>query len=101
MILAIVDSINGVPVRLTEERWDHILTNHLELSDSDMDLILDAVQHPEYILSGYRGSQIAIVVLGRSRYLHVVYREVNRDDGFIITAGIRPKMLKGNILWRR
>lgn len=56
MILAIVDSINGVPVRLTEERWDHILTNHLELSDSDMDLILDAVIHPEYILSGYRGA---------------------------------------------
>jgi hypothetical protein len=101
MILAIVDSINGVPIRLTEARWEHILTNHLELSDSDMDLILDAVQHPEYILSGYRGSMIAVAILGRSRYLHVVYREVNRDDGFIITAGIRPKMRKENILWRR
>ena len=101
MILASVDSINGVSVRLTEERWEHILTNHLELSDSDMDLILDAVEDPEYILSGYRGSLIAIVGLGRSRYLHVVYREVNRDDGFIITAGIRPKMRKRNILWRR
>jgi hypothetical protein len=101
MILAIVDSINGVSVRLTEERWEHILTNHLELSDSDLDLILDAVKDPEYILSGYRGSLIAIVVLGRSRYLHVVYKEVNRDDGFIITAGIRPKMRKRNILWRR
>ena len=101
MILAIVDSINGVSVRLTEERWEHILTNHLELSDSDMDLILDAVKDPEYIPSGYRGSLIAVVVLERSRYLHVVYREVNRDDGFIITAGIRPKMRKRNILWRR
>ena len=73
----------------------------MELSDSDMDLILDAVEHPEYILSGYKGSLIAIIVLGRSRYLNVVYREVNRDDGFIITAGIRPKMRKQNILWRR
>lgn len=53
MILAIVTSINGASVRLTEERWEHILTNHLELSDSDMDLILDAVRDPEYILSGY------------------------------------------------
>jgi len=66
MILAIVDSINGVSIRLTEERWEHILTNHLELSDSDMDLILDAVKDPEYILSGYNGSLIAVVVLGRS-----------------------------------
>jgi hypothetical protein len=101
MILATVDSINGVPVRLTEERWDHILDNHLELSDSDMDLILDAVKRPEYILSGYKSSLIAIIVLGSSRYLHVVYREVNRDDGFIITAGIRPKMRRKNIIWRR
>lgn len=101
MILAVVDSINGVSVRLTEERWEHILANHLELSDSDMDLILDAIKDPEYILSGYRRSLIAIVVLGRSRYLHVVYKEVNRDEGFIITAGIRPKMRKRNILWRR
>ena len=101
MILAIVDSVNSVPVRLTEQRWDHILTNHLELSNSDMDLILDAVQHPEYILSGYKGSLIAVVALGKSRYLHVVYKEVTRDDGFIITAGIRPKMRKKNILWRR
>ena len=101
MILALVDSINGVSVRLTEERWEHILNNHSELSDSDMDLVLDAVKDPEYILSGYRGSLIAIVALGRSRYLHVVYKEVNRDDGFIITAGIRPNMRKRNILWRR
>ena len=52
MILATVDSINGVSIRLTEERWEHILDNHLELSDSDIDLILDAVRDPEYILSG-------------------------------------------------
>lgn len=101
MILATVNSINGVSIRLTEERWEHVLDKHLELSDSDIDLILDAVRDPEYILSGYRGSLIAVVVLGRSRYLHVMYREVNRDDGFVITAGIRPKRSKGNILWRR
>lgn len=101
MILATVPSINGVSIRLTEERWEHILDNHLELSDSDMDLILDAVSNPEYISTGYRGTLIAILVLGRSKYLHVVYREVNRDDGFIITAGIRPRMHKGNIVWRR
>jgi hypothetical protein len=86
MILAIVNSINGVSIRLTEERWEHVLENHPALSDSDMGLILDAVADPEYILSGYRGSLIAVVSLGRFRYLHVMYRETNRDDGFVITA---------------
>jgi len=56
MILATVYSITGVSVRLTEERWEHILTNHWELSGSDVDLILDAVKDPEYILSGYTGA---------------------------------------------
>ena len=28
----IVKSINGVPIRLTEERWVHIIENHDDLS---------------------------------------------------------------------
>lgn len=101
MILAVVVSINGVPVRLTDERWDHILDGHPELSPGDMDLVLDAVEDPEYILPGYGGTLVAVLVLGKSSYLHVVYKEVTKDDGFIVTAGIRPRMNKKKVLWRR
>ena len=66
-----------------------------------MDLVLDAVEDPEYILPGYGGTLVAVVVLGKAGYLHVVYREVRKEDGFIVTAGIRPKMNKKNIIWRR
>jgi len=31
MILGIADSVNGVPIRLTDERWEHILDSHPEL----------------------------------------------------------------------
>ena len=27
MILDIADSVNGVPIRLTDERWDHIIVS--------------------------------------------------------------------------
>ena len=64
-------------------------------------MILDAVRYPEYILAGFGGSLIAVVVLGKSRYLHVIYQEVSKRDGFIITAGIRPRMNKKTIIWRR
>ena len=63
-------------------------------------MILDAVENPEYLLRGYQGTLVAVVVLGKSSYLHVVYKEVSASDGFIITAGIRPALNKKRILWR-
>ena len=44
------------------------------------------------IFYDYGGTKLAVVVLGRGGYLHVVYRELNVNDGFIITAGIRASM---------
>ncbi len=101
MILDTAVSINGVTIRLTEERWEHILDRHEEFAYSDLNTILDAVEDPEYILQGYKGTLVAVVVLGRSGYLHVVYKEVNAGDGFVVTAGIRPSMDKKRILWRK
>lgn len=101
MILGIAYSINHVPIRLTDERWEHILNSHPELSHSDMGAILDAVEDPEYILPGYGKTLIAVIVLAKASFLHVVYREVKKDDGFIVTAGIRPRMSKKKIVWRK
>ncbi len=102
MSLATIDSINGVPIRLTEERWyDHILEDHPELS-SYMDDVLAAVAEPEYILRGHRGAKIAVLALGRASYLHVMYRELKGGkDGFIITAFLKTQLDKALITWRR
>lgn len=32
MILDIVESIDGIPIRLTDERWEHILVGHQLMS---------------------------------------------------------------------
>jgi hypothetical protein len=101
LVLGTARSINGVPVRLTEERWEHILDGHAEFSHSDAGMILEAVEDPEYILRGRAGSLVAVVVLGRGSYLHVVYKEVSARDGFIITAFILPSMDRRKIQWRR
>src|SRR5437588_12218991 len=85
LILDIAYSVNGVPIRLTEERWEHILDAHAEFAYNDAGMILEAVEDPEYILRGRAGSLVAVVVLGRGSYLHVVYKEVNVRDGFIVT----------------
>jgi hypothetical protein len=82
LILGTSVSINRVPIRLTEERWEHILDHHAEFSYTDYSLVREAIESPEYILRGRNASVIAVVALGRAAYLHVFYRELDQRDGF-------------------
>jgi hypothetical protein len=63
--------------------------------------MLDAVDDPEYILPGHKGSLIAVVVLRKKKILHVMYRELSSDDGFIITAYIKTWFEKKKAIWPR
>ena len=96
----ITRSVNSVPVRLTAERWLHIVENHDEVAGY-YDEVLDTVANPEVVLSGYGGSLIAVCNYGRRRYLCVVYREISRTDGFIITAYFSHKIDRRKAIWKR
>ena len=100
MILGIAHSVNGVPIRFTDERWEHILDSHPEIS-SFREAVLDAVENPDYILASRRGALTAVVVLGRRGFLHVFYVEKGRLDGFILSARVEEKMDKAKIVWRK
>jgi hypothetical protein len=101
MILGTVYSVNQVPIRLTEERWEHINDSHPEEFDyNDHDEILDAVEIPTYILQGKRGTLIAVEPKGKQSFLYVVYREVSASDGFIITAFHQSSLDRDKIVWR-
>jgi len=56
-------SRNGVPIRLTEERWFHIVENHDDLA-GHYDDVLDTVENPDFMLRGYGGALIALKVRG-------------------------------------
>jgi hypothetical protein len=94
----IVYSVNGVPIRLTEERWEHIVNNKPYM-ESYYERMLDAIEKPIFVLRGYAGSLVAILNVGRQQYLHVVYKEVSQDDGFIITAFIARKYNRRMVVW--
>lgn len=96
--MEIAYSVNGVPIRLTEERWEHIVSNKPYM-ESYYERLLDAIEKPTCVLRGYAGSLVAILSVGRQRYLHVVYKEVSREDGFIITAFIAQKYNRKLIVW--
>jgi hypothetical protein len=98
--MEIAYSINGVPIRLTDERWEHIVSNKPYM-DAYEDTILEAVEQPLVVLRGYAGALIAVRSLARHRYLHVVYKEVNQEDGFIVTAYVSRKYNRNQVIWPR
>jgi hypothetical protein len=100
MILETVHSLNNVPIRLTDERWEHIVESHPYMTRHYEDM-LDAVYDPEYILTGHRGSLIAVVILRKKEILHVMYRELSRDVGLIITAYNKTSLDKKKAIWPR
>ncbi len=93
-----VYSVDGVPIRLTDERWEHIVSNKPYMS-AYYETVLDAIERPTWILRGYAGALVAVLSLGKRQYLHVVYRELDQQDGFIVTAFISQKVNRSAIIW--
>ena len=91
-------SMNGVPIRLTEERWRHITTNRDEMAGY-YDDVLRAIEEPDLVLQGYGGALIALRGMGRRRYLAVVYRETNRADGFVVTSYVTSRIGRRRRMW--
>ena len=93
-------SVEGVPIRLTAERWLHIVENHDEVAGY-YDAVLETVASPDILMQGYGGSLVAVRTYGRQRHLYVVYRQVSRDDGFIITAYFSRKVDRKKAVWKQ
>ncbi|MCK4736791.1 MAG: DUF2283 domain-containing protein [Methanophagales archaeon] len=55
----IIKSKNGIPVRLTSERWTHITSSHTDMNDNK-DLLLKTVENPDMILKGVDGELRAV-----------------------------------------
>jgi len=93
-------SIEGVPVRLTTERWFHIVENHDELAGY-YDNVLETIEQPQWILRGHNGAFVAVQNYGHRRYLSVIDRQVSADDGFVITAYFTTDLDREKIVWKR
>jgi len=96
--VGIAISDNGVPIRLTDERWGHIVQARDDLAEY-YDDCLQTIEQPDLILSGYGSSLKAIKGYGRNRFLVVVYREVSQQDGFIITAFFASRINRRRKIW--
>jgi len=109
--IAVVRSRSGALVRLTAKQWEHIVTARPELKDFKRE-ILEVVEHPDEVFEPpprvkpqlhavKRFERLADV--GLSENLVVVFRELTRQEGFIITAFPISDRRKRRMyrLWRR
>ena len=103
--MADAESVGGVPIRLTPERWQHIVDGHPELA-SERDHAMQTVAEPDLVQAGDFGELLAIrfwpsTSLG-SKHIVVAYREVDQTDGFVLTAYLtrRPSRSR-RVLWKR
>ncbi len=99
----VVRSKNDVPIRLTEERWFHITEEHSEMAGYYFE-VLETVEEPEAIYEGTTGECIAVKEIEKGKYIMVVYRELNKEDGFVITAFLtrrRKQLERRRKIWER
>jgi hypothetical protein len=103
-LVLLVRPVVGVPIRLTEERWNHIRSRHAEMTDQ-RDRVLETVESPECVQQGDFGELLAVrhyphTPLTR-KFLVVAYRELSSDDGFVMTAYFtsRPSARR-SIVWK-
>lgn len=78
-------SVNGITIRLPAERWMHITEEHTELAGYYYE-VLETISTPLAVFEGNSGELLATREIERGKYLVVVYREINKEDGFVITA---------------
>ena len=98
-------SVNNCPIRLSEERFEHIASRHPEMKDSEQD-ILETINNPDMVQKGDAGTLLAIKKYGKTpvsehKYLVVVYKEIDSTDGFVLTAYFSNTLRKRVILWKR
>lgn len=98
-------SKNLIFIRLTDERWHHIVEGHPEMHPHRAD-VLDTLSNPDFICKGENGELKAVRAHSTvGKVLVVVYKEIG-EDGFVITAHLGrektpPSLKKRELVWKR
>jgi len=97
-------SVNNIPIRLTAERWSHIVENHEDIAGYSYE-VLETIEKPTWVFTGDENELWAVKPISQKKAILVIYREFeDKKDGFIITAFFTKKikkLLKRKILWQQ
>jgi len=85
-----VKSKNDVLIRLPKERWFHITEEHSEMAGYYYE-VLETIKDPEIIYEGKDEELIAIKTIEEGKFIVVMYKEIDKENGFVITAFLTRK----------
>jgi hypothetical protein len=104
--MEIAVSRNGMPIRISDERWTHVVEAH-DYMAGNMELVIETIEDPNAMVVGGKGELIALryyeTTVLSEKYVVAVYREFS-DDGFLITAfmpSLPDTILRKGILWQK
>lgn len=97
-------SKNAAPIRITQERWEHITRRHPEMQNQK-EKVIETISDPNIILAGDFGELLAVRFYPKTpmteKHLVVAYKELSGQDGFILTAYFTNTPLKRRtVLWK-
>ena len=96
---------NNRQIRLTEERQEHIETDHPEMA-GQIDKIQETSLNPDVIVRSRTDSNVELFYRHyhatpvTEKYLCVVVKVLSNDI-FVITAYFTDKIKRGKVLWKR
>lgn len=110
-VIAVVKSVNGAAVRLTEERWLHIVEYRRELERFQPEVLL-AIGEPDKVYFSPAGLEpnfaavkvfTRLVEFGLAKNLVVHYKKLSKSSGFILMAFVifDKRLNKRFRLWQR
>ena len=98
-----LEDIYGRQIRLTDERYMHIETDHPEM-DSQLSRMQETLANPNVIVRSRTDQDVELFYKHyrttpvTEKYLCVVVKTI-ADDSFIITAYFTDTVKRGEVLW--
>jgi hypothetical protein len=101
-----VISKNGKEIKLSEERWYHIVESH-DYMAGNQDIIFETLESPDIILEGKKEEFIALKYYAKTsiseKHAVVIYKEQEKD-GFVITTFMTSKpesIIQKGVVWKK
>ena len=99
--MIILYSKGKVPIRLTQERWDHITSRHPEIQNQKKK-VEETISDPDLVQKGDFGELLAVRFYSSAKCIIVAYKESTATDGFVLTAYFTNAPSKRRqVIWKR
>lgn len=103
--MRIVYSFDKIPIRIPKERWEHVILGHPEMIDFEIE-VFETLSNPDVVFEGNNLEKIAVkdYLINLGKIIVVVYKELNKEDGFLVTSFLTSKMSrleKKKMIWKK